>query len=178
MNHTAAIEQLERDLRQLHVDFNRYFAGGLDLPPETFRDQIGRRIRRLRAQGVSGVAERFRLNAVTDRFNALSELFNRRLREEQEGPTRATGDGETVPDVRNGVLIEGRLPQHTARALYDAVYAGREQPRSGFPGFRDHLLGQIETIQIRTGCRGVKLRVEHDEDRPRLKAQPIYEEER
>lgn len=177
MNHTAAIEQLERDLRQLHVDFNRYFAGGLDLPPELFRDEIGRRIRRLRAQGVSGVAERFRLNAVTDRFNALNELFNRRLREEQEGPTRTGTEEETHPDVHNGVLVGRRLPPSAVRALYEAVYSGRPEPKSGFSGFRDHLIGQIQTIRRRTGCRRVKLRVAADEDKPKLKAQPIYEEE-
>lgn len=177
MNHTAAIEQLERDLRQLQVEFNRYFAGGLELPPELFRDEIAQRIRRLRAQGVSGVAEAFRLNGVSDRFNALNELFNRRLREEQETPTRTLTEEEPLPDVRRGVLIDGRPHTPAVRALYEALYSGRSEPQSGFPGFRDHLLEQVQTIQASTGCRRVRLRVASSDDRPRLKARPIYEEE-
>lgn len=176
MNQTAAIEQLERDLRQLHVDFNRYFAGGLELPPELFRDEIAQRLRRLRAQGVQGAADRFRLNAVTDRFNTLNELFNRRLREEQETPSRTMTEEEPLPDVRLGVLVDGRPSTAALRALYEALYSGRAEPRSGFPGFRDQLLDQVQSLRVRTGCRHVKLRVAAGEEKPLLKAQPIYEE--
>jgi hypothetical protein len=177
MNHRKAIEQLERDLRQLHVEFNRYFAGGLDLPPELFRDEISRRLQRLRAQGVGGAADRFLLNAVTDRFNTLNELFNRRLREEQETPTRTAIRETSLPDARRGVVVDNRPSTKAVRAIYDALYAGRSTPRNGFPGFRDHLLSRVHDIQISTGCHRVRLRVAFDGDRPRLKAQPIREED-
>lgn len=176
MKHSAVIDQLERDLRQLHVDFNRYFAGGLELPPELFRDEIFKRIQRLRAQGVHGSVDRFRLNAVSDRFNVLNELFNRRLREEQETPTRTKTEEDSLPDVRLGVLVDGRPSTPALRALYDAIYSGRSEPRSGFAGFRDHLLDQVQGIQMRTGCRRVKLRVASGDEKPLLKAQPIHEE--
>jgi hypothetical protein len=178
MKHSAVIDQLERDLRQLHVDFNRYFAGGLELPPELFRDEISKRLQRLRAQGVTGAADRFRLNAVSDRFNALNELFNRRLREELENPTRTKTEEETLPDVRLGILVDGRPSTSALHALYDAIYSGRSEPRSGFAGFRDHLLEQLQSIQMRTGCRRVKLRVSSGDEKPLLKAQPIHEENR
>lgn len=177
MNQTAAIEQLERDLRQLHVDFNRYFAGGLDLPPELFRDEIARRLRRLRSEGVRGAADRFRLNALTDRFNALNELFNRRLREEQETPSRTRTEEEPLPDPRVGVVVDGCPEGSALRVLYEALYSGRVEPRSGFPGFRDHLLEQVQTLRARTGCRQIRLRVEAGDEKPRLKAQPLQEEE-
>ncbi len=172
MNHGAAIEQLERDLRQLELDYNRYFAGSLELPPELFRKDLRVRLRLLRGQPITGVADRFRLNALTDRFNVLAEHFTRRLREVETGREPRRIASERGYDPHQGIVLEGAPPPEALRVLYEALYGGGDG-LTPFPTFRDLLLRQLDTIRSRSGCARVRLRVEVAAGRPRLKARPL-----
>ncbi len=172
MNHGAAIAQLERDLRQLELDYNRYFAGSLELPPELFQKDLRARLRSLRGQPVKGVADRFRLNALTDRFNVLSEHFHRRLRELETGGEPRRAADERGYDPHQGIVLDGVPSPEALRALYDALY-GQDAGATPFPTFRDLLLRQLDTLRAKSGCVRVRVRVELADGRPRLKARPV-----
>ncbi len=172
MNHGAVIEQLERDMRRLELDYHRYFAGALELPPELFQKDLSARLRSLRGQPVKGVADRFRLNALTDRFNVLAEHFNRRLRELETGREPRRAAGERGYDPHQGIVLDGTPPPEALRALYDALYDS-DPGATPFPTFRDLLLRQIDTLRARSGRAAVRVRVEVAQGRPRLKARVV-----
>jgi hypothetical protein len=172
MNHGVAIEQLERELRRLELDYHRYFAGALELPPELFQQDLRSRLAQLRSQPIQGVADRFRLNTLTDRFNTLSEHFRRRLRDLESGREPRRVSTERGYDPHQGIVLDGVPPPEALRALYEALY-GPIAGSTPFPAFRDRLLRRLEAIRARSGCPHVRLRVEMADGRPRLKARPV-----
>ncbi len=175
MNHEGAIAELEREVRQLEIDYNRYFAGALELPPELFRKDLAARLRQLRAQPITGTAERFRLSALTDRFNTLSEHFTRKLRELEAGLLPRRPASETAPDPHQGIVLDGGAPSPEAvQALYEAMCGGQSESKP-FPAFRDALLRQLDQLRATHACSRIRLRVDLAEGRPRLRARPVEE---
>jgi len=174
----ASIERLDRDIKQLKIDFERFFNGGLPTPPEEFRNDVRLQIRRLRAEPIQALVDRFRLNTLEARFNTLNELFNRRLREHEEGtvapPTRVVPPTPRRYDPYQGVVVGEAPPAEVVQALYRELYDDdTPSGQSNFKKFHTYLLGQMAVLRERSGCDEVKLRVVTEGGEVKLKAKPI-----
>jgi len=167
----------ERAVEQFRVDAERYFGGGLELPPEDLRDRVAAQIRELRAVNVRTVADRYRLNALEARFNALSELFNRRLREREEGrgvaqrPAVATVEAPRY-DAAAGVVLGDRPDPAAIETLWRSLVAtgGRKLELDTFRGYLER---QVEQVRAKTGATRVQFRVAEENGELKLKAKPI-----
>ena len=119
--HEDAIDRLTRHLRELQVEYEKFFNGALDIPPAEDHARLSKAIRKLRNTKQMNAVERFRFVQLEARFNTYSELFNRRLRHREEvGRTvRTQKDAADRPawDPREGVLVEDRLP-----AAYEEIH--------------------------------------------------------
>ena len=143
---------LDRDVQQLRVDFERFFNGALPFPPEELRGRVQAQIRTLRglSNGATAV-DNFRLGDLEARFNSYNELFNRRLRDTEEGrhpaarhapppaprrsrsgagdrlrrPRRPRGGRGALPGSR---LRSGGCPPFRSRQLPDLSQRGRWPP--------------------------------------------------
>lgn len=179
MKQADAIDQLERDIGQLKIEFARYFAGDLDLPPDPQRQEVQNSIRQLRGTLMTSPVDRFRLSTLTARFNTLNELFNRRLREVDHGRRRRAIGPATrrLFDPGQGIRLGDRADADAVRSLYDALYKGQDEPQGGYSRFRDYLVRQVDTIRSNTGCAEVSFRVTRDGDKTSLKAKPIKVQE-
>ena len=82
------IDQLGRDIQQLRIDFERFFSGALPWPPDELRGRIKGELRGLRNSSQATAVDRFRLGDMEARFNSYNELYNRRLRDVEEGRQR------------------------------------------------------------------------------------------
>jgi len=176
---SAAIAALAARIEEFRVTAERFFNGALRVPPEDLRQRIARDLRELRSDAVRGAAEQFRLTGLEARFNSLSELFGRRLREREEG--RGSGvqpvaarEPEARYDPQAGVVL-GR--GGTDPAAVEALFAGLA--RAGAAGkldlesFRGYLERQIREIGQKTGAEQVQFRLASEEGRLKLKARPI-----
>ncbi|MFQ5350355.1 MAG: MXAN_5187 C-terminal domain-containing protein [Thermoanaerobaculia bacterium] len=178
METQASIERLARDIQQLKVDFERFFNGGLPVPPEEFRQAVQQRIRTLRSAPMHALVDRFRLNTLEARFNALNELFNRRLREREEGalaaPARLARPTPQRYDPYKGIVVGEAPPPEAIQALYRELYDD-DTPSAGsnFRKFHSYLLGQMAAIRERSGCDEVSFRVANENGKVKLKAKPI-----
>ncbi len=173
----TAIDRLDQDIQRLKIDFERFFNGGLQTPPEEFRQAVQRQIRELRSTPMPVLVHRFRLNTLEARFNTLSELFNRRLREREEGAVAVASVGRPTPgryDPYEGIVV-GRQPAPEAiEALYSELYeSGGRQAETDFRRFQTYLLGQLTEIRQRSGCAEVKFRVATEGGKLKLKAKPV-----
>lgn len=176
VNH--ALAEIEAGIRRLKVDFDRFFNGALPVPPENQRRRLTRMLRRARTMPTQTFAERFMLSTLEARFNTLSELFNRRLREnETSGPARAQRP-EPGHDPQQGVVLGADMDPEAVTALYDRLYdsAGR-RAKTDFGSFQTYLRRQVDTLRRRTGCREVRFRVTLAGDEPALKAKPLVAKE-
>lgn len=174
MNDSSPIDVVERDLQQLRVEFERYFNGALDLPPHDLRDQIKKRIRLLRGQ-TQGPVENFRLNTLEARFNSYNEMFNRRVRDIEEGRASVRNrDNPSRVNVEEGVMVSGRIDDSAAAAFYQRLYGDSDAAEKiDIDRFRGYLNQQTQKIRQRTGCRQVQFRLAREDGRFKLKAKAL-----
>ena len=174
----ASIERLDQDIRQLKIDFERYFNGSLPIPPEEFRRAVRQQIQALRVKPMPALVDRFRLSTREARFNTLNELFNRRLREREEGltPTAGRPAPETPQryDPYKGIVVGETPPREAIQALYRELYEDdTPNAAANFARFHTYLLGQMAAIRERSGCDEVSFRIATDGGELKLKAKPI-----
>lgn len=181
MSFDRQIASIEQDIRRLRIEFDKYMAGAVRIPPEDFRLQIGKRISRLRQSKSRSFDERFRLGTLEDSFNTLCELHGRRLRDIEGGkvPHPRRAEGRAGPDPMTGFLLGDKIDRSALQALYHKLYgdSGREA-KTDFGSFEKHVDKQISKLRERTGCRRVHLRVAREGQTLKLKAKPVREEKK
>jgi hypothetical protein len=170
------LDQLARDVQQLRIDVERFFSGALPVPPEELRNRLQAQLRQLRNRNVSTVADSFRLGELEARFNSYNELFNRRLRDHEEG-RRAARPAAPPPspfDVEKGVVVRDRVEPAAAEALYAGLSASPgEGPKFDLDSFQSYLERQAAAIRQKTGCDQVQFRLAQEDGKVKLKARPV-----
>jgi hypothetical protein len=176
MSHPQRIDRLGEEIDAFRVEFEKFFAGVRQTPPEELREKIRGALRTLRSDPTTQLADNFRIAQLEARFNSFSELFNRRLRgrEEGRGPARPAAAPAGEPDAERGVVVSGPVADAAARALFEGLARDPQSAASfDFQSFRRYLERQAETIRARTGCAGVRFRLASEGGRIKLKAKPI-----
>jgi hypothetical protein len=172
-----ALDLLQRDVRQLQIDFERFFNGGLPLPPEELRNRIQTQLRNLRNAKITAAVDNFRLNDLEARYNSYNEMYNRRLRDQEEGrsPHKVFAVVEKQRfDPRGGIVIGSNIDSEAAEALYHGLASGPgDGPKFDLDSFQTYLRRQTEAIRQKTGCDEVQFRVAEEDGKLKLKARPV-----
>lgn len=171
------LDQLGRDIKQLQVDFERFFNGALPFPPEEQRNRVQAQLRQLRNLNLSAAVDNFRLADLESRYNTYNELWNRRIRDIEEGRRMvARPAAPEVPryDVQRGIVVAGSVEPEAAEALYQGL-ARSEAPKFDLDSFRTYLDRQAAAIRVRTGCDQVQFRLASEDGKMKLKARPVGE---
>lgn len=173
-----ALDHLNRDLQQLRIDFERFFNGSLFSPPDELRGHVQTQLRNLRGANMTTAVDNFRLGDLEARFNSYNELFNRRLRDLEEG--RQPGGRHAPPpvvrrfDPAQGILFGERIDPEAAEALYQALAAAPgDSPRFDLDSFQTYLARQVAAIRDKTGCSEVQFRLASEDGKVKLKARPV-----
>jgi hypothetical protein len=176
MNVALSIDRIEQQILELRIEFERFFNGDQPTPPETLRQQVQAAIRTVRnSNQLRGAVDQFRLTQVEARFNSYSELFNRRVREREEGRKRTPlAAADPRFDAADGVVVGERLEPAAVEALYEALSRGPGPgPRFDLESFRSYLGQQLVTIRKKTGCDRVQFRLLVEDGKTKLKARPL-----
>jgi len=170
------IERLEADIRQFQIEYEKFFSGGRNLPPEDLQEKLRVEVRALRNMTLRSLADSWRLGQVEARLASYSELFGRRLRLQEEGRGPAVPVVQRHPshDPHKGIDCADVVEPEAAEALYRGLVGGRPGgPDFDLDSFKGYLQRQVEAIRSRTGCTGVRFRLEREGDGMKLKARPI-----
>lgn len=174
-----AFDRLDRDIRQLRVDFERFFSGALPFPPDDLRARVQAQLRSLRGVNLKTFADNFRLGDLEARFNTYNELFNRRLRDHEEG-RRPISRPVAIPepsrfDPEKGIVFGDRIDPAAVEALYQGLAAapGDAGPRFDLDSFQTYLTRQVAAIREKTGCSQVQFRLAPEDGKLKLKARPV-----
>jgi hypothetical protein len=162
---SESIDHLAGEIRQLRVDFERFFSGALLIPPDELRRRVQARLRQLRSLNSMSAVDRFRLGDLEARHNSYDELYTRRLRDREEGrlrtgpspmtsmtpltplppprPSPAAGNAPGSPgaagapaDAGAGSIVIGADPDPRAVAALYAQVTAADAPGGGAEGPR------------------------------------------
>lgn len=173
------LDQLAREIRQLQIDSERFFNGGLPVPPEELRNRIQTQIRSLRTLKITSTLDSYRLGDLEARFNSTNELLNRRLRDREEGrrPPSAPSAGHLERqryDTREGITLGRSFDPEAVEALYQGL-ASRpgDGPKFDLDSFEKYLSRQVAALREKTGCDEVQFRLAEEDGKLKLKARPL-----
>jgi len=165
-------------IEQFRVDSERFYNGALPIPPEDLKTRIQRELRELRSSGAQrGAVDQFKMGSFEARFNTLSELFGRRLREREEGrgaaPPRVAAAEAPRHDPRAGIVFAGEPDAGAVEALWGGLVASGGGATIELETFRGYIARQLGEIRLKTGVAAVQFRVVQEEGKLKLKAKPI-----
>lgn len=79
------LNDLERGITSLRIEYERFFGGELKRAPVMSRRAIEEALRRLGNAEIDKAAERFRLQSLQSRYNSFAELWEKRMLAREEG---------------------------------------------------------------------------------------------
>lgn len=177
----ADIARLESGIRQLKVQYDMFFAGALPREPVELRVELDRIIRRNANAAIRKYAHRYHFNSLVSRFNAMSELWGKTMRDREEGdrppPQTADRRGASERTLARCKIESPSTSRDTIHRLHESFCEARRNlhPDSRPVPFETFLRGisaQTDQLRAKSGCSAVELRVVVDNDRVQLKARP------
>jgi hypothetical protein len=77
---------LERDIRQLKIEYDQYFGGGRKRPPNEIEWRIDLVVKKYgERSGDMKIGQRFRFNNLTQTYAKYKDIFRKKLRKKEEG---------------------------------------------------------------------------------------------
>jgi hypothetical protein len=78
--------QLERDIRQLKIEYEQYFGGGKARPPSEIEWRIETTLKRHSDRGAEmSYGQRFRYGNLTQMYSKFRDMFRKRMKQKEEG---------------------------------------------------------------------------------------------
>jgi hypothetical protein len=191
------LNQLEVMLRQLQIEWEKFFGRVEKKPPHELKAKVEGIIRRYAYEEMRNNNERFRYQSMAARYASFSELWNKRLRAFEEGrtvgvhghlppPTAATpspaaaGQARAAASGAGAGEIRVRNPdkdESAVRALYDQFLRARQQAGEKgtvkFDSFQKLIGQQASRIMADKGAQAVDFRLETKEGKVSLKAKVV-----
>ena len=165
------IDRLEENIREFRIEFQRFFNGESNVPPEAQAELIRRQLSQLNGIPQLTSVEQFRLGGIESRYNSLSELFRRRLRD-MDHSQRARIAKPAPGGESTSVILDPRAGTEDVATLYEALYA-EKRSNVALEDFHAYLLDQASKVRKRTGCSRVRFTVRSEQGKRRLKARPM-----
>jgi hypothetical protein len=189
--------QLERDIRQLKVEYDMYFGGGRKRPPTEIEWRIELIIKRYAERGGElKYTQRFRFNNLTQGYAKYKEMFRKRLAQREEGKvqrhfgaaakaieaerakTQAAPQPDAPADTPQAFRVVCTAPEKEAdrvEQLYEAFVsakkkAGEDLGKLTLSSFNEFVRKKTKDLQQQKNCHEVEYVVETVDGQVKLKA--------
>jgi hypothetical protein len=124
--------QLERDIRQLKIEYDQYFGGGRKRPPSEIEWRIETIIKRYAERGGElKFGQRFRYNNLTQTYAKYKDIFRKRVQQKEEGRSQRHFGAAAKAIEAERAKHQAPPPAPTAPAPIAASVAAPPQP-AGF----------------------------------------------
>ena len=171
------LQRLELGLRQLKIQYDRYFNGGLKKPPYELQYRVKKIIKRYAEEPMRKYQQRFHFNGLVTRYNVFSELWGKRIRELEEGVRH----GSARPQRPRDVLVAHCVIQDPAKELLalrrlhsayvEACRTHADGPRSvAFEKFARGVAAQATRLRKDSDSERIELRVVVSDGKVQLRA--------
>jgi hypothetical protein len=192
--------QLERDIRQLKIEYDQYFGGGRKRPPTEIEWRIDLIVKRYAERGGElKFAQRFRFNNLSQTYAKYKDIFRKKLALKEEGKVQrhfgaaakeieaarakkeaeehaaavAVGSGE--PKAFRMTCSEPEREKEKVEQLYQAFLhakqeAGEHTGKLSRSSFNEFVLKKTKELQTQKNCKDVEYVVETVAGQVKLKA--------
>jgi hypothetical protein len=133
------LAQIERDIRQLKVEYDMYFGGGRKRPPTEIEWRIDLLVKRyLERGGELKFAQRFKFNNLAQTYAKYKDMFRKRLAQREEGKVQRHfgAAAKAIEAERARTQPEPPLKEAAATAAAGAAPAAVSPGSGEFGGFR------------------------------------------
>ncbi len=178
---------LERSLRLLGVDYERFFTGDVKRPPVGSRKAIEETLKRLGNTQIDRVADRFRLQAIQSRYTVLTELWDKRIQMREEGKLKGfrpltqeemeqkPAASAAVGDDTLSTSVKGK--RKDLRPLFERYCAARQAlgedvSKIRYERFEELIRRQASDIRRATGAKRLVFEVKTQDGKVRLVGRP------
>ena len=190
--------QLERDIRQLKVEYDQYFGGGRKRPPTEIEWRIDLLVKRYAERGGElKFAQRFRFNNLTQTYAKYKDIFRKKVALKEEGKVlrhfgaaakeieaaRAKKEAEEQAAAaaagESGAFrmtcSEPERETQKVEQLYHAFLQAKQQAgehtgKLSRSSFKDFVLKKTKELQEQKNCKDVEYVVETVDGQVKLKA--------
>jgi len=183
------LSQMERDIRQLKIEYDMYFGGGRKRPPTEVEWRIDMMVKRYGERGGDmKFAQRFRYNNLTQTYAKYKDIFRKKMAQREEGTVQRhfgaaakaieaeRAKSQAVqPQVFRVVCSEPENEAQKVEQLYDAFVkakqqAGEDVEKLTRSGFNEFVKKKTKDLQSKKNCRDVEYVVETVDGQVKLKA--------
>ncbi len=185
--------QLERDIRQLKIEYDQYFGGGRKRPPTEIEWRIDLLVKRYAERGGElKFAQRFRFNNLSQTYAKYKDIFRKKVALKEEGKVqrhfgaaakeieaaRLKKEAELAAEEPKAFRMTCSEPERETEKvdqLYQAFLeakqlAGEHTGKLSRSSFNEFVLKKTKELQTQKNCRDVEYVVEMIEGQVKLKA--------
>jgi hypothetical protein len=135
------LTQMERDVRQLKIEYEQYFGGGRSRPPSDIEWRIEQTVKRYGERGAQmNFAQRFRYGGLAQTFAKYRYINHKRMKQKEEG-TQIRHFGAAAKEIAAGRSQRKSVaPREAAVASFPASLdpvRERTKTRKLYEAFRD-----------------------------------------
>ena len=188
------MSQLEKDIRQLKIEYDQYFGGGRKRPPTEIEWRIELIIKRYGERGGDmKFGQRFRYNNLTQTYAKYKDIFRKKLQQKEEGRVQrhfgAAAKAIEAERARAAAAAQPAAPQPTSfrmvcseperetdkvdllyQAFQDAVQQTGGSIKQSRENFTEFVSKKTKELQKQKNCRDVEYVVEVVNGEVKLKA--------
>jgi hypothetical protein len=188
------MSQLEKDIRQLKIEYDQYFGGGRKRPPTEIEWRIELIIKRYGERGGEmKFGQRFRYNNLTQTYAKYKDIFRKKLQQKEEGKVQrhfgAAAKAIEAERAKSAGAAKPATPQPTSfrmvcseperetdkvDQLYQAFQQAMQQTggsiKQSRESFTEFVSKKTKELQKQKNCRDVEYVVEVINGEVKLKA--------
>jgi hypothetical protein len=189
------LSQLEKDIRQLKIEYDQYFGGGRKRPPTEIEWRIELIIKRYgERSGEMKFGQRFRYNNLTQTYAKYKDIFRKKVQQREEGKVQrhfgaaakaieadraraaaaATPPPTPQPTSFRMVCSEPEREPDKVDQLYQAFQQAMQQTgasvKQSRENFNEFVSKKTRELQKQKNCREVEYVVEVVNGEVKLKA--------
>lgn len=186
------LNQLEKDIRQLKIEYEQYFGGGRKRPPTEIEWRIDLLVKRYGERTAElKYAQRFRFNNLSQTYAKYKEIFRKKLQQREEGTVqRHFGAAAKAIEAERAKTEAARVSADGAfriacsepdretekvEKLYQALvaakqHAGEKVDKLSRESFREFVRKKTLDLKKQKGCKEVEYLVEVAGGQVKLKA--------
>jgi hypothetical protein len=190
------LSQMERDIRQLKIEYDQYFGGGRKRPPAEIEWRIDLLIKRYGERGGDMKhGQRFRFSNLTQTYAKYKEIFRKKLQQKEEGKVQRhfgaaakaieaeraekQKHDQAIAAAREGAFritcSEPDKETEQIAKLYQAFLQAKEKAGEGTgkltpESFNEFVRKKTKDLQSQRNCREVEYIIELANGQVKLKA--------